>query len=62
MTRDEELWGVELALMNRYGDQTEAEIGDRLRRMALAGDQEAVTTWTVIAARVDQLRDQGTQQ
>lgn len=50
-----ELWACALAIERQYGDDAPRHIGERITKLALAGDEAGVETWDAIASRYDQL-------
>ncbi|RYY26119.1 MAG: hypothetical protein EOP62_11615 [Sphingomonadales bacterium] len=55
MSRDEELWGVAIALLARFGDDTARHAAERLGAAAVLADETGITLWREIAARISQL-------
>lgn len=56
MTSEQERWAETLAIAKRHGGMAPAVIEERIRTLALAGDEAGVSRWREIAARYDQLR------
>ncbi len=61
LTRDHELWGAASMLLRQYGDAVDDRVAQRLRALALAGDEKGVALWRDLAARIDQLRERNGQ-
>jgi hypothetical protein len=56
MTPAHERWAEALALQQRYGEHAATHIAERVRALAMAGEEAGVARWREIAARFDQLR------
>jgi hypothetical protein len=56
MTPEQACWAEALAIDKRYGDMAPAVIEERIRTLALAGDDAGVARWCGIAERYNQLR------
>jgi len=55
MTRDQELWGMALAVLRDHGEQAPHEVAERIGALALEGQPGGVAMWREVARRVDQL-------
>lgn len=55
MNADQERWAEALAVERRHGDLAHRHVAERVRELALAGDEQGVKRWREIAARLDQL-------
>ncbi|MFC4595085.1 DUF6961 family protein [Sphingobium tyrosinilyticum] len=55
MTRDQELWGVALALLKRHGDQAPVKVAERIGELATQGQFDGVALWQDIARHLDRL-------
>lgn len=55
MTLDEERWAEALAIARMCGSEVPQWIAERIRILALAGDEEGVASLRKIAARYDRL-------
>jgi len=53
---DRELWACALQVERQHGDDAPRFVAERIGALAVAGDQDGVTTWKAIAQRLDQLR------
>ncbi|EXS68245.1 MULTISPECIES: DUF6961 family protein [unclassified Sphingobium] len=53
-------WAEALAVERQHGANTSDFIAERVRTLALAGDQAGVARWLDVATRLDQLLDAGT--
>ena len=56
MSPEEERWSEALAVDRQHGPMAPAIIEERIRTLALAGDEAGVKRWREIAARYDQLQ------
>jgi hypothetical protein len=54
-----ERWAEALAVERQHGPDAEQFIPERVRTLALAGDEAGVMRWLDIATRLDQLLDGG---
>lgn len=61
MTKDEELWACALYVLERHGDQVHAFITERIEDAMGQDDAAGLTTWQLIARRVNQLIQDGKQ-
>lgn len=61
MSPDQERWAEALAVDRQHGAMAPAIIEERIRTLALAGDEAGVTRWREIAERYEQLQS-GTMQ
>ena len=52
---DRELWACALQVERQHGDDAPRFVAERIGALAVAGDQDGVTTWKAIAQRLDQL-------
>lgn len=59
MRADLERWAEALAVEREHGANAGDFIAERVRTLALAGDQAGVVRWLDIATRLDQLLDEG---
>lgn len=57
MRADLERWAEALAVEREHGANAGDFISERVRMLALAGDQTGVVRWLDIATRLDQLLD-----
>ncbi|MEO7467199.1 MAG: hypothetical protein ABIV36_09310 [Sphingobium limneticum] len=57
MRADLERWAEALAVEREHGANAGDFIAERVRMLALAGDQTGVVRWLDIATRLDQLLD-----
>ena len=57
MTSEQELWACALHVEKLFGDDGPKHIAERIRALALGGDEVGVATWMSIAVRLDQIRD-----
>jgi len=53
---DRELWACAIQVERQHGDDAPRFVAERIGALAVAGDQDGVTTWKAIAQRLDQLR------
>lgn len=60
MRAELERWAEALAVERQQGTNAGVYIADRVRALALAGDEAGVARWLDIATRLDQLLDAGT--
>ena len=56
MNEDRARWSEALQVERTHGDSAPAFIVERIRALALAGDEAGIERWRQIAARLDQLR------
>jgi len=56
MPDDRELWACALQVERQHGKDAPRFVAERIGALAVAGDQDGVTTWKAIAQRLDQLR------
>lgn len=56
MSSDEERWAEALAIDRQHGAMASAIIEERIRTLALAGDEAGVSRWREIASRYDRLQ------
>ena len=56
MTRDQELWGVALALVKQHGDQAPLKVAERIGQLAVQGEAAGIALWQEVAGRLDDLR------
>jgi hypothetical protein len=61
MKPEHERWAEALLVERHHGEQAPLIIAERVRALALKGDEEGVARWMTIATRYDQLRDSGTE-
>jgi hypothetical protein len=57
MTPEQERWAEALAVDIQHGPMAPAVIEERIRTLALAGDDLGLARWREIAARCGQLRE-----
>lgn len=55
MTRDQELWGMVLALVKQHGDQAPLEVAERIGQLAVQGEPQGVALWQEVAKRLNSL-------
>jgi hypothetical protein len=55
MTRDEELWGMAIMVLQRHGDQAALYVAERIGKLALHGEAEGVALWREVAHRLNML-------
>jgi len=53
---DRELWACALQVERRYGHNAPRFVAERIGALVVAGDQEGISTWKMIAERLDKLR------
>jgi len=53
---DRELWACATLVLERHGEAADAFVAERVRTLAVAGDEKGVRTWMAIARRLDALR------
>ncbi|WP_069064634.1 DUF6961 family protein [Sphingobium sp. RAC03] len=59
MRAELERWAEALAVERQHGVAGGRFIAERIRHLALAGDEGGVARWLAIATRLDQLLDEG---
>ena len=55
MTAEQERWAEALAVERLHGDRAQMHVAERVRELALAGDERGVARWREIAERLDRL-------
>lgn len=55
MTRDQELWGMALALVKQHGDQAPVKVAERIGQLAVQGEPQGVALWQEVAKRLNSL-------
>jgi len=56
MLEDRELWACALQVERQHGDAAPRFVAERIRALAVAGDEEGIAAWQAIAGRLDKLR------
>lgn len=57
-TAEQERWAEALAVERAHGEHARQHIAERVRTLALAGDDQGVRRWREIEARLDRLAQQ----
>lgn len=55
MTRDQELWGMALALVKQHGDQAPLKAAERIGELVVQGEPDGIALWREVAKRMDSL-------
>lgn len=55
MSPQEHIWACALAIERQHGAQSAVVVAERIGALALAGDQEGIAMWKVIAVCLDEL-------
>jgi len=59
MADDRELWACAVQVERQHGKSAPRFVAERIGDLALAGDEQGVATWKMIAERLDKLNQIG---
>jgi hypothetical protein len=57
MNPEHERWAEALLIERQHGEEAPLVLADRVRALALEGDEAGVLRWLDVASRYDRLRD-----